>query len=1654
MSTKTLGYTCALLTFFTLLLMCSVQAQFQANFTLDKPGGCSPLSIQFTNTTTGATATTTYQWSFGNGNSSTITSPGATYYDEKTYTVTLTAKDGATTSTKTQQVTVYKKPTVDFGVTPAKGCVPLATVFSSTATPGDGTISKYYWDFGDGGTEQGTNATATHMYTFPQKPPTSLTVTNSFGCYTTSTKTGMVEAVKAVTASFTTSTNSLCNPGDEVTFTNTSTGSGTLTYAWSFGDGKTSTEQSPKHAFTSKGSFIITLKVTSSDGCSMDAPSTTINVANFIADVDVPVPICQNQQFNFSNKSTAGYDNIEWFIDNNSYGSYNYNILPYTFYDIAEHTIKLVAKYGKCDVSVSKKINVNPIPMPNGFIANLEGACGAPVTINFKDTTTGAVKWEWRQYYFSNTIFSTSQSPSYTYTSGGHDWVYLTVTNKEGCSSTTSQYIYFDKPNVNIQAKSTTGMDPYMANCKGITVEFTTFPDTLVKDFKWNFGDGTTSTEKEPKHTFDKEGSFTTTLDYTTVNGCKGTTSYHRIMVVDKPKFDFAVVGSTTICGNTPTTFNATPAVSGWEYFWNFNDEFTWNYSYANVVHQFKYDTIYTAQLIAANGYCRDTITKKNYLTVLPPFPKISEVINTCDDTRGTVTFKETSYKAQQWSWDFGDGSKDSYSTLKEMVPHTYTKTGTYKVVLSTTNGACTVKDSTTAYVLLKQKPTLSATKSDACGSDAVQFQIKGYEQNPYREYNYLDFWLKKAEYSDFTPITSSIKIDNNNYYSSWIKEAPGTIKDLQSGKNDFRIISVSTYFNCEDTTNFIPLKVHGPTAGFQKLPHSGCFKEPVLFKDTSHTFSNVPISTWEWNFGDNTTQTSTTGGTMSHTYKTPGYYYITLTVTDADGCKNTTNYYDNYIQVDGPKADFSASSYNVAPNTDVTFYNTSQAYDYYYSQLKWVFPDGSESTNDYPTYNFVDEGKYDVKLITRSSLTGCPDTAIKTITVRKVNSVFTYTLSYINNNSCPPVMARFTSISTNYVRLAWDFGDGGVGGDQQIVSHTYNEAGLYRVVHYSYDANNAVDSTEDFIEIKGPYALIKADTLYACNTLQVRLTAEVKYAKDYTWDFGDGTLIAGTETFATHNYLTPGIYIPALILKDEGGCTTTSQLPDRIIVDSLSVNFSTVPAAICNAATVVFTPQTSSLSADNLQTQLQYRWIINEATIKDTSYNQFASHNFSVIGEHNVLLQVSSPYGCIANTSDKVDVKPGVKAAISGPLQICKDALATFTGSSTPTGGTLQWTWNFGNNNSSNVQNPPAQRFSVEGPQPISLIVSNGNCADTAHFILPVQEIPTISINPSQPILCLGDSMALTASGADTYQWATTHTIKDVHSSTAIVWPNTNTFYTVKGTNTFGCSSQDSVEVKVITPLQLTVKSPLFACVGNTVQLNAAGADKYVWQNGTALNNVNIANPISSTTSAINYTVVGYDNYNCFTDTATVVVKIGTLPTVNGGPDHQIIAGTQVKLNTTSSSDVRQWQWQPADFLDCNNCPSPTSTPKNSTVYEVTVYNSDGCFAKDTVRIELICQSDLVYIPTGFTPNGDNLNDRFSIHGSGIKSIRHFVIFDRWGKTVFERKNAHINDRNSSWDGKYNGEALPSAAYVYMIEVECDGGDVFTYKGTVTLIR
>ena len=116
----------------------------------------------------------------------------------------------------------------------------------------------------------------------------------------------------------------------------------------------------------------------------------------------------------------------------------------------------------------------------------------------------------------------------------------------------------------------------------------------------------------------------------------------------------------------------------------------------------------------------------------------------------------------------------------------------------------------------------------------------------------------------------------------------------------------------------------------------------------------------------------------------------------------------------------------------------------------------------------------------------------------------------------------------------------------------------------------------------------------------------------------------------------------------------------------------------------------------------------------------------------------------------------------------------------------------------------------------------------------------------------------------------------------------------------------------------------------------------------------------------------------------------------------------------------------------------------------------NNGCGDTSVVEI-LVNQQETVYIPNGFSPNGDGVNDIFTVYGSGdVRSIKTFMVFDRWGELV------HIGtdfdpgstDPSNGWNGIFNGKPMNPAVLVYYAEIEMMNGETVIRKGDVTLIR
>ncbi|MBI1223927.1 MAG: T9SS type B sorting domain-containing protein [Bacteroidetes bacterium] len=317
-------------------------------------------------------------------------------------------------------------------------------------------------------------------------------------------------------------------------------------------------------------------------------------------------------------------------------------------------------------------------------------------------------------------------------------------------------------------------------------------------------------------------------------------------------------------------------------------------------------------------------------------------------------------------------------------------------------------------------------------------------------------------------------------------------------------------------------------------------------------------------------------------------------------------------------------------------------------------------------------------------------------------------------------------------------------------------------------------------------------------------------------------------------------------------------------------------------------------------------------------------------------------------------------------------------------------------------------------------------------------------------------DSSIDTLSNIDSWEWTLTQnlqtwTTQEQNPSFTLYDPgNANLSLIVTAEN--GCMDTLEQNFPVFFFENSMLEDSTEICIGNgNVQLNPNGAfpeATYSWSPPENLDDPNSPNPIANPTETTTYTAE-IDDASGFCHVEKQVT-IFVSPTVTVTPILDTIFRGEAVSILASYDPTYTYSWAPADWLDNPAINNPTSTPKEDVTYLLTVTDANGCFVeRDVVIVVLtLCDEPFVFIPTGFTPNGDGKNDSFRVIGNDLAEV-HLVVYNRWGEHIFE-----TNDPNGAWDGTYKGKLLPPDAYGFYVEVTCLGGSKFFKKGNVTLIR
>ena len=1589
----------------------------KVDFDASKWSGCEPLAVQFQNLSD--PGYTSLNWSFSVGADVTDPNPGRIFNVAGTYKITLTVTypDGVIKKEKT--VTVYKKPVPAFSTSVPGGCAPLAVTFTDQSTPGDGTITSVTWDFGDG--INGSGSTATHTYTLGGNQTASIIVINSFGC--TNGSTQLIKVQDAPTVKFSSDVQSSCTTPLAVQFTNTSStvNNAPLTYTWNFGDGTTSTATAPQHTYTKEGKYTVTLTATTAEGCkqSVSAPDY-IQIAKMKPDFTVPASNCVGRPVILRNTTTPTPLSARWDFPD---GSVQYSMdANYTFTQPGDYAVKLTTFGNGCQETITKTVHVNPLPTAD-FTASPNPDCHVPTTTKFTAQTPDATTWAWD---FGDGGTATTQNPTHSYTADGNYTVSLLAINKFGCGTTVvkTSYMLVQEPWVDFVMTANSGCIPFSV---GFTAQVSSV-DPVVK-YTWDFGDGTTATNiTVPSHYYSKEGDYTITLEIETKSGCKLSAS-HVIEAGDTVKVDFDV-DHYKGCQSDIFNFTNKSVPAGTEWLWNFPQDNS-GATGQNPSHQFNEIGFHDVTLTVINNGCYNILTKRLLIEINPPAARFS-VLPDCINKYDRQFYDASDFGnsvTKTWLWNFGDGTTSTDQSPK----HTYAKTGTYTVKLTVGNGSCTSNLSQIIHII-DENPVIKADTNSICNGDSITYRITNS-----LHYNMINVY--HWEWGDGAYINiPAASFDSTAVYTHTYT-TPGTYTVRLS------LIDIN---GCPQQSNSLQVVVNGINADFT---YTGtCKEKPFTFTDTSTpTSPGTTLSTWTWNFGDgsgNITQTQKPVA-FSHAFGSMTTFPVTLTVTDKMGCKGTitkpvsVNVVATAIVVPGQEA---------CLQKDFQFSSNSSGQSLTYA---WSFGDGGTSTQAAPLYVYTKPGVYTIKLAI-TDIDGCKASqeALNFITVRNPQAVFDFPATL---PPCPPVLVPFTNSSSDYDHIAWEFGDGSTS-PEVSPGHAYSRPGSYTVALKVYTDGGCVSTASKTLTIQGPDGSQSATPTTGCMPLKIEMTAKSSNAVKYIWDFDDGHVITTATPTTSYEYTKEGIYHPRVILEDAKGCQVPALGNDQIVADKVTPRFTMDATQACDGGYVYFKDNSLSVTKDQLSLPMTYQWDFGIAgRTDDVSTDANPRFLYDQVGTYPVKLLVTTAYGCTGEVTLPTVVEPKPLAEIVPIEPVCVGTSVRLQGSDTKQLPGTKWVWLVTPDNTVfETATPPRVTLNTPGNNQVLLTISNGNgtCPDTAGTTVLVSPLPDLNPMPKQANICLGQSLELRSNvtpGAD-ITW-TDYQISDAHSPNPTIQPLHDTTYHVMAVNSTGCSREADIAVTVSQPHKVNAADAAI-CSGSQVQLHVSGAPHYKWIPATGLNKADVPDPVARPAVTTTYQVIGLGDDACFTDTALVTVTVNQAPTISAGPDQVVPVGSELRLQLQASPDVIKIEWRGDPSLSCTDCMAPLATPKQSVTYHVIATNQYSCVDIDEVNVKVVCTGSNVFVPNSFSPNGDGQNDIFYIRGRGIKSIKVFRIFNRWGEVVFERSDLNTEDQAGGWDGRFRGIPLNPDVFIYYAEMICDTNESFVLKGNVTLLR
>ncbi|MEZ5042923.1 MAG: gliding motility-associated C-terminal domain-containing protein [Saprospiraceae bacterium] len=419
------------------------------------------------------------------------------------------------------------------------------------------------------------------------------------------------------------------------------------------------------------------------------------------------------------------------------------------------------------------------------------------------------------------------------------------------------------------------------------------------------------------------------------------------------------------------------------------------------------------------------------------------------------------------------------------------------------------------------------------------------------------------------------------------------------------------------------------------------------------------------------------------------------------------------------------------------------------------------------------------------------------------------------------------------------------------------------------------------------------------------------------------------------------------------------------------------------------------------------------------------------------------SQANCDSIVSLNLIVNPNPSFIIEGDAALCLGESTSLS----PNANFETYLW-------SNGSTAPSIAINTAGVFTLSVTDENG-CTGVASKTVEVSQLATsieaVEFPNGYEISCPqaadGQLKAVSQGGIMPYQWQWSN-----GSQTEQIVALGPGNYSLTVTDAFGCETVHSYAL-VAPPgfdIDVSVTPPLCVEDGGLVEVFVDGATgPYTFQVGANTQSQGLFDHIE----AGSYPILVTDANGCFVS-GSVDVPQAAFQLFPSFTTARITEGDSIGLGISANFTITKINWEPQRWLSCPDCPTPNARPEGSTIYTATVFAENGCALQASFLIE-VGPFDGMFIPNGFSPNGDGLNDLYVVHADQrVQLINMLMIFDRWGNLLFEASDFPANDPAFSWDGTYRGKEASTGVYTYYTRITLQNGQTRVYQGDLTLLR